>query len=50
MSEIRNQDVNVNSLPRIDLDVTGVGGSMKATWLKFRVNLTSTTRVLIMIL
>ena len=29
MSEIRNQGINVNSLPRINLDVIGVGGSMK---------------------
>ena len=41
MSEIRDQGIDMNSLPRIDLDVIGIGGSMKATWLKFRVNMRS---------
>ena len=36
MSEIRNQGVDVKSLPRIHLDVTGVGGAMKDTWYKLR--------------
>ena len=35
--------MDVKSLPRIHLDVTGVGGAMKDTWYKFRVNLTSAT-------
>ena len=43
VSEIRNQGVDVRSLPRIHLDVTGVGGAMKDTSYKFRVNLTPTT-------
>ena len=41
MSEIRDQGIDVDSLPRIDLDVVGIGGSMKATWLRFRVNMSS---------
>ena len=41
MSEIRSQGIMVNLLPRIDLDVQGIGGSMRATWHRFRVNIRS---------
>ena len=41
MSDIRKQGVDINSLPQINLNVTGVGGAMYAVWYKLRVNVTS---------
>ena len=41
MRDIRKQGVDINSLPQINLNVTGVGGEMSAVWYKLRVNVTS---------
>ena len=41
MRDIKNQGVDINNLPQINLNVTGVGGEMSAVWYKLRVNVTS---------
>ena len=41
MGDIKKQGVDISSLPQINLNVTGVGGEMSATWYKLRVNVTS---------
>ena len=41
MEDIKKQGVDIDSLPQINLNVTGVGGEMSATWYKLRVNVTS---------
>ena len=41
MRELKKQGVNINSLPQINLNITGVGGEMSAKWYKLRVNVTS---------
>ncbi len=43
MSEIRSQGIDIKSLPEIDLNVQGIGGAMRATWYRFRVNIRSKT-------
>ena len=41
MKNIRKQGVDIESLPQINLNVTGVGGEMSAIWYKLRVKVTS---------
>ena len=41
MRDLKKQGVDINSLPQINLNVTGVGGEMSAKWYKLKVNVTS---------
>ena len=41
MRDLRNQGVNIENLPQINLNVTGVGGKMSTKGYKLRVNVTS---------